>query len=189
MLFVSSEVRDLVIDYVRRRIGLIEFKSRFASISRDPVEFVLDGLRRASQSRDADDVFYCIAIGGIYELRREWFDSLKSLAAEKWHESHEEIVFKLAEFADPSCVKVFFEIAIEQDRRDLDDTSSVLAKKCIYGISKVNDASAVRSLGILAASRNRVLRDCAIERLRVISVGGASDDLRALACDELVGCD
>jgi HEAT repeat protein len=92
--------------------------------------------------------------------------TLSRLLLEKWHESHEDIVFELGLIGDPRTTRAILKAA-QFHLAYLEHWGNVheFQRKCAYALARIGTAEAREALEVLAGSEDPQLREYASEGL------------------------
>ena len=113
-------------------------------------------LKENIQNKDQKGLSCTLAV--IYNdgADEDYTDTLLSLLENKWHKLEEDIVGILEIIKDPKSIIKLYDLAINIP--DYDDMRA-LAKKCMWAMSAVNTAEAIKKLKLLQKSNDPIIKE------------------------------
>ncbi len=182
MSYVSNTQGILIIDLILGRVSESDFLLRFPAHRAEIPAVALRILRHGLDNSDADDVEYGLKLAYQFDAFVPGFrDVLKALATEEWHTCHEDVIFALDRFRDPTAASVLFRTAMLRLPYLEHDESFALGVKCTWALRHIGTEEAVERLRRLAEVQTSTVARSAISHLEWLSVHGEDEPVRERA--------
>jgi hypothetical protein len=130
----------------------------------DPVQ-VLDHLKKASESQNANEIDQAVLMAFQVGLRPEFVPSLIVILDLQNHGEHEDIVRAFQQLKDPRAVDVVYRAALVRHDYLNYDVNFGLARKCTWALADIGTEEALAKLHILAKSDNQQIAGYAQKRI------------------------
>jgi len=172
---IDDQRKNLIIDLTLNKIDIDQFYSDYPDDIRNDGSYVGKILSRAREEKDsvALELMLCLrSFQKEVEPTLSHQELLKAILLESWHHLHEMILDGLDWDSDSSTVEAIYQTAVSRWGYLDDDDNVYLTIKCIYALSSIHSAEAVRKIYIFLDNEDRRIRDVAareVERL-----GGSS---------------